>query len=160
APAQNALLHFNLNSFTGQLTLAASFVDGVGGVDGLQSVSDVAISSDGKFVYTASPAESKLSLFTRNTTTGALTFSQVVFNCGSPPRMVAVLPSYAAGTSAVIFGSQFLQFATRDPHTGLLSNPFFNASFGVPTAMATVPNSTTSAAVVFGFDNNSVREFR
>ena len=55
-----------------------SFVDadtnGFGGVDGLDGVLGVTVSPDGQHVYATGSLDHKIAVFTRNTSTGALTF--------------------------------------------------------------------------------------
>ena len=48
--------------------------DGVGGVDGLDGAISVTISPDGKHLYAAGGGDDAVAVFSRNTTTGALTF--------------------------------------------------------------------------------------
>ncbi|OQX29225.1 MAG: hypothetical protein B0D92_04945 [Spirochaeta sp. LUC14_002_19_P3] len=78
----NALAVFNRNTSTGVLTFSTVFKDGTDGVDGLATPKSVTVSEDGKNVYVASDGDDALAVFTRNTSTGALTFSPV-FKDGS-----------------------------------------------------------------------------
>ncbi|OQX29978.1 MAG: hypothetical protein B0D92_00900 [Spirochaeta sp. LUC14_002_19_P3] len=64
------------------LSYSTVFKDGSGGVDGLSGAKFVAVSQDGKNVYVAGANEDALAVFTRNTTTGALSYS-TVFKDGS-----------------------------------------------------------------------------
>src|SRR5512139_267658 len=61
---------------TGELTLLEVKEDGVGGVDGLRNNLDVAVSNDSECVYATGQQDGngKVAVFSRNTTTGALTF--------------------------------------------------------------------------------------
>ena len=70
----NALAVFSRNSTTGTLTFVEFLQDGVGGVDGLADIRWVTVSPDGKHVYTAASSDNALAVFSRSTTTGALTF--------------------------------------------------------------------------------------
>jgi uncharacterized repeat protein (TIGR01451 family) len=65
---------FSRSSTTGALTFMEVQKDGVGGVDGLFAAASVAVSPDGKHVYTASIGDDAVAVFSRNSTTGALTF--------------------------------------------------------------------------------------
>ena len=58
----------------GTLTFVESEEDGMGGVDGLDSARGVAVSPDGDHVYVAALADGAATVFSRNSTTGALTF--------------------------------------------------------------------------------------
>jgi 6-phosphogluconolactonase (cycloisomerase 2 family) len=72
------LLAFDRGAATGQLTLRQTFTDGVAGADGLFGAVSVAVSPDNKYVYAAAKDEDALSLFSRNLTTGQLSFVRVV----------------------------------------------------------------------------------
>ena len=67
---------FSRNSTTGALTFVQVLNDDVGGVDGLSGASSVAVSPDGKHLYSAGEGEDKLGVFSRNSTTGVLTFTE------------------------------------------------------------------------------------
>jgi len=69
---------FERDSATGRLTFMEMQKDGVDGVDGLDGPQALAVSPDGKHVYVAGYLEDAVAVFARNSTTGALTFSQVV----------------------------------------------------------------------------------
>ena len=73
----NAISVFSRNSTTGALTYVEIKQDGVGGVDGLTGANSVAVSSDGKHVYAAGATDGAISVFSRNSSTGALTFVEV-----------------------------------------------------------------------------------
>jgi uncharacterized repeat protein (TIGR01451 family) len=73
----NAVAVFSRNSTTGSLTFVEAQQDGVGGVDGLFIVTSVTISPDGKHVYTTSHGDDAVAVFSRSSTTGALTFMEV-----------------------------------------------------------------------------------
>ncbi len=68
---------FSRNATTGRLTFVEAVKDGVSGVDGLDGVYNINISLDGKFVYAAGNNEDAIVMFSRNTTTGKLTFVRV-----------------------------------------------------------------------------------
>ena len=75
--ADNALAVFSRNSATGALTFVTTSKDGVGGVDGLDSARVVTVSPDGSHVYAAGAVDDAVAVFSRSTTTGALTFVEV-----------------------------------------------------------------------------------
>ena len=70
----DAVAVFARNPTTGALTYVETQKDGVGGVDGLDGASRVAISADGRSVYAASIVDDAVAVFARNPTTGALTY--------------------------------------------------------------------------------------
>ena len=74
---EDAVAVFGRNSTTGALTFVEVQRDGVGGVDGLAFARAVTISPDGIHVYAAGGGEHAVAVFSRNSTTGALTFVEV-----------------------------------------------------------------------------------
>ncbi|MFM9960443.1 MAG: beta-propeller fold lactonase family protein, partial [Planctomycetaceae bacterium] len=70
----DAVAVFSRNATTGAVTFVEVKKDGVSGVDGLNGATDVAVSPDGAHVYVASADDSAVAVFSRNATTGALTF--------------------------------------------------------------------------------------
>src|SRR5690606_37794336 len=77
ALVDDAVTVFTRNMVTGTLTYSTAYQDGVGGVDVLDGAIDMAFSSDGKFAYVAGRDEDALAVFSRNDTTGALSFLEV-----------------------------------------------------------------------------------
>ncbi|HYW78062.1 MAG TPA: beta-propeller fold lactonase family protein, partial [Thermoguttaceae bacterium] len=65
-------------SGTGELTYVEHLSDGQGGVDGLNGATSVALSPDGRHVYTAALTDDAISMFRRDLTSGRLTFVQVL----------------------------------------------------------------------------------
>ncbi len=74
----NALAVFSRDASTGQLTFVEALQDGIGGVDGLEGVVAVALSPDGAHVYAAGHDGDALAVFSRDASTGQLTFVQVL----------------------------------------------------------------------------------
>jgi 6-phosphogluconolactonase (cycloisomerase 2 family) len=68
---------YRRDSGTGRLTLTQIQRDGVDGVDGLDCVMDVAVSPDGRHLYTVGDWDDGLAVFSRDSATGALTFVEV-----------------------------------------------------------------------------------
>lgn len=77
-----AVVSYERNEMTGELTYIERYKDGVSGVDGLNGANSVAISADGNNVYATGFWEHAVSVFSRNATTGKLTFLEV-FKDGS-----------------------------------------------------------------------------
>ncbi len=84
AALDDALTAFTRNSTTGELTFLATYPNGTGGVNSLDSCRGVAISPDGKHVYTAALLSSAVTAFSRNASTGALTFLAATFDDVNP----------------------------------------------------------------------------
>jgi 6-phosphogluconolactonase (cycloisomerase 2 family) len=70
----SALAVFARNASTGALSFVEYQQDGISGVDGLLGANSVAVSPDGKHVYATGQSDNALAVFSRNPTTGALTF--------------------------------------------------------------------------------------
>ena len=78
ANADHSIGWFERNATSGALTYGGMLKDGVGGVDGLNSARDVAVSPDGKHAYVTAYQDHSVSWFERNATTGALTYGGVL----------------------------------------------------------------------------------
>ncbi len=68
---------FSRNLDTGELTYSTKFTDGSGGVDGLSNARSIVVSPDGLHVYTAAQGDHAVAVFSRNTSTGALTYVEM-----------------------------------------------------------------------------------
>jgi 6-phosphogluconolactonase (cycloisomerase 2 family) len=68
--------------------------DGVGGVDGLDYAYAVAVSPDGNYLYATGSTDDAVAIFARNSSSGALTYVDMVNDVGglAHPRAVAVSP--------------------------------------------------------------------
>jgi 6-phosphogluconolactonase (cycloisomerase 2 family) len=74
----NAISVLARNPATGRLTPVSRLENGVNGVSGLSEMWSVAVSPDGRCLYATSRADKSLGYFTRDQTSGALTFDGVV----------------------------------------------------------------------------------
>jgi len=72
-----AVAVFSRDGTTGALTFVEVQKDGEGGVDGLRGASSVTVSPDGARVYVTGSADDAVAVFSRNETTGELTFLEV-----------------------------------------------------------------------------------
>jgi 6-phosphogluconolactonase (cycloisomerase 2 family) len=72
--ADSAIAVFSRNSLNGALTFIEAEKDGSGGVDGLASAYSVTVSPDGKNVYATGIGDNGIAVFSRSSSTGALTF--------------------------------------------------------------------------------------
>ncbi len=70
----NAIAVFKRNTENGRIDYIERHKDGLGGVDGLARVMDVAVSNDGKRVLAAGMADNAIALFNRNASNGTLSF--------------------------------------------------------------------------------------
>ena len=71
---------FQRDPATGALTLSQTVKDGVEGVDGLAFASALALSPDGAHLYVAGSTDNAVAVFTRDATSGALTFVEAQKN--------------------------------------------------------------------------------
>ena len=74
----NSLAVFRRNTTTGSLTYQEVLTDGVSGIDGLQGVASVTVSKDGSHVYATSLGDNALTVFSRDSTHGTLSFIQIL----------------------------------------------------------------------------------
>ncbi len=73
----DALTVFSRNPTSGALTFIARYRDGIDGVDGLKGANDLAISPDGRHVWTAALTDDALALFECDPDTGLLTWLEM-----------------------------------------------------------------------------------
>lgn len=76
----DALAVWSRNAATGALTLVEVELDNSGGVDGLDGATSAAVSPDGKHVYVAGRSDDAVAVFSRDATTGQVTFLQAMFD--------------------------------------------------------------------------------
>jgi len=69
---------FERNSVTGELDFITSYTDGSNGIDGLASVTGITVTPDGNHIYAAGNGDNAISIFSRNTTDGSLTYVGLV----------------------------------------------------------------------------------
>jgi 6-phosphogluconolactonase (cycloisomerase 2 family) len=74
----DAVAAFSRDAATGALTWTAKMKDGVGGVDGLDGAFGLALDPAGAHLYATGTDESAIAIFTRDSSTGALTFTDVL----------------------------------------------------------------------------------
>ncbi len=94
--ADNAVSVFQVDRMTGMLTQSQVIKDGVGGADGLLMATGVALSLDQRYVFTAGFAENKIGVYSRDTTTGSLTFVRSVVNLVDTPGGLRRVIDFAA----------------------------------------------------------------
>ena len=123
----NAVVVFSRNATTGGLTFVEQEKDGVGGVNGLAGALEVTVSPDGAHVYVVGMADSAIAVFSRNATTGALTFVQVLkdgiggVDGLASASSVAVSPDGAHVYAASYFADNAVAVFSRNAATGALT---------------------------------------
>jgi 6-phosphogluconolactonase (cycloisomerase 2 family) len=154
------LIGVAVHSHADAITYVETQTHNVNGVIGIQGISDVAVSADGKFVYAASYQANAISVFERNAETGRLTYRST--NTGVSAAFSVDVSSdnksvYAASpTSSVVYAFE------RNLTTGALTS--VGLASGSPTggfvSVSVSPDSKTvygvggqpSGLVVFGRD--------
>jgi DNA-binding beta-propeller fold protein YncE len=148
---------------SGSLGYLESEVDGVGGVGGLDNPDATAVSPDGKNVYVAACGSASVAVFSRNPSTGALSFIEAEKNgvggvtgllCASD---VVVSPD---GRNVYVAGSDSGAVAvfSRDPASGALS--FVEAETGgsppFPDGLSISPDGAQVYVAAYGFGGGGV----
>ena len=93
-----AVAHFTRNLATGELDLVSSYVDGVGGIDGLNGFGSLALSPDGQNLYATGGLDHALAAFGRDPATGALTYLESRFE--SDPDVDGLEGAFGVAVSA------------------------------------------------------------
>jgi 6-phosphogluconolactonase (cycloisomerase 2 family) len=75
--ASDTVTWLGRSATTGALAFAGFVKDGTGGVNGLDGANGVALSPDGRHVYAAGQRDDAVAVFSRNASTGGLTFVEV-----------------------------------------------------------------------------------
>lgn len=125
----DAVAVFSRNTSTGLLTFVEVHIDGLSGVDGLNGVYSIFVSPDNKHVYTAAYIDDAVTVFSRNTTTGALTFVEVHKDASQTGGLIDRLNTarFVTGTAdgtkilAVSSSDHALVVFTRNSTTGALT---------------------------------------
>ncbi|NOY99459.1 MAG: beta-propeller fold lactonase family protein, partial [Chloroflexi bacterium] len=134
--ADGVLLVVNTND----LSLRQTFKDNMGGVDGLEGVSDVAISPDGLHLYIASPAESKVTLFNRDAF-GNLSYVRTVSEPNVNSLAVSNNNVFTASSNGVAAFNQSLLSETIATGTPGGYSGFSNIAIGNDGTLFTVSES-------------------
>jgi 6-phosphogluconolactonase (cycloisomerase 2 family) len=122
----NALAVFSRDVTSGTLAFVEFYKDGLGGVDGLEGANSVMVSPDGQQVYATSQYDNAVVVFSRNATTGKLTFI-AAYKDGEngldgldAARSAAVSPD-GKNVYVASFGDNAVALFGRDTPTGTLS---------------------------------------
>jgi len=132
----DALAVFARDSQTGELSFVEFHQDGIGGVNGLDSATEVAVSPDGRSVYVTGYWDDALAVFARDSQTGELSF--VEFHQDGVGSVDALDGSFAVAVSSdgrSVYVTSVLDNAlgvfARDTSTGELSFvEFYQDGFG------------------------------
>jgi 6-phosphogluconolactonase (cycloisomerase 2 family) len=166
---EDAIAVFGRNGLTGALSFVEFQQDGVGGVDGLDLDRSVTVSPDGRHVYATGQLDNAVAVFSRNQTSGALTFVELeqdgvggVGGLGGP-RGVTVSPDGAHVYIASVFDSAVAVFS-RNQTTGALTFVEFEQNGvagveGIFGASSAVVSPDGGYAIVTGSDDDAIAVF-
>ena len=116
---------FTRNVTTGALTYVSMHKDGVRGVDGLDGARDIDITPDGKHVYIGSQVEDGLAVFSRDLSTGALTFLEALKTGNGVFGVKGIIGIDLSPDGKHVYVTSFsessLAIFSRDVSTGLLT---------------------------------------
>ncbi|MFK5891586.1 MAG: beta-propeller fold lactonase family protein [Pseudomonadota bacterium] len=170
----NALVIFNRNATTGRLTFFEMHQGVRNGGDGLQGLSGITVSADGKYIYVTGYDDDSLVSFSRDKTTGELSIIDIVFNDSNDitgldgPKSLVVSPD---GNQVYVIGflSDAVVLFRRDTETGLLSyyRTYVNGSSqygkkidGLYGAMDIVVSLDGKEVYVVGFHDDTLAVFK
>ncbi len=100
----DSVVVFDLNLVTGALTSVETKSDGIAGVDGLAGSSSLALTPDGKYLFVAGATDNAVAVFSRDTSSGRVTFVDLLRGKGvGGASSLALSPDginlYVAGTT-------------------------------------------------------------
>ncbi len=119
----NGLAVFSRNAATGELTFVEVHFDGVDGVDGLDNPRGIVVSPDGAHVYVAASDDDSVAIFSRDSSTGALTWEGIVVdNVGGVSGLNGAYRVLMDPTGDYVYtGGNAVGVFERDAGTGLLT---------------------------------------
>jgi 6-phosphogluconolactonase (cycloisomerase 2 family) len=139
---EDAVTVFDRDTTTGLLTFRETFKNNVGGVTGLNYANQIKVSPNGQFVYAVGRDDTKLVTFSRNATTGALTFISA-YNIPYPNSF-----DISSNGEFCVIGT------SNDTSIHILS---FNQTTGVPSAFQVIKEGVNGISGVFYTTSRSVR---
>ena len=89
ASGDNALSVWRVNATSGTLARSALYQDGTGGIDGLGSAFDLALSPDGSLLFVTAPGNNALSVWRVDATSGTLAQGAVYRSVAAPLGVVS-----------------------------------------------------------------------
>jgi 6-phosphogluconolactonase (cycloisomerase 2 family) len=165
AMSDDAVTIFSRNATTGMLTYVGLVEDGVGGVDGLCRTWWVTVSPDGKHVYVTAYDDDGVHIFSRNATTGMLTYVGLVedgvggVDGLEEARSVAVSPD-GAHVYVAAWADDAVTAFRRDGATGALAYlQMFRTAPGLEGAAGAAVSPDGKHVYVTGNDDDAVVGF-
>ena len=182
--SDNAIATFSRNTTTGALTFVEEDIngmdDGFGNmINGLSAAESVAVSPDGNFLYAAGRDDDAVVTFSRNATTGALTFIEVDIN-GTDDGFGNTIQGLDGATPVTVSsdgnflyagsqnGSAVVTFS-RNAATGALTfleadidgmdDGFGNAINGVANSLSVTVSPDDNFVYAAGFNDNAIAVF-
>ena len=131
---------FKRNPASGKLTHIATYTKGVDGVDGIDATTSVAVSPDGTYLFATGFNSNAVAVFERDTTSGLLTFVQVI------ARNAAGQPPLAGARDVVVTPDGRMIFVTGHNDNRVTAIPLSNPA---PTLLSLAPASTQAGSAAF-----------
>ena len=153
----DAVAVFARNAGTGALTFVEVRRDGVGGVDGLNGASAVAVSADGAHVYAFGGQDAAVAAFSRNAGTGSLTFIAAPANPAVQPSAAEGAVVLEPGGAQVYVASEAVAVFARNAGTGVITATGAVMPLRSVTAMALSPDA---AHLYVAAPNHTLAVFR
>jgi len=136
----NSVTAFKRNAATGKLTQIATYTNGIGGVQGIDSATSVAVSPDGTYLFATGFSSSAVAVFERDTTSGLLTFAQVI------ARNAAGQPPLAGARDVIVAPDGRMIFVTGHGDNRVTAIPLSNPA---PTLTSLAPASVQAGSAAF-----------
>jgi predicted outer membrane repeat protein len=131
----DAIARLDRNPADGTLRYRGRWKDGALGIDGLDGVSGVAVSPDGKHVYAAGFNDMALAVFSRDSSTGWIDQVQVINRSSPSPLLNGANDVGLAPDGSSVYAAAFLDDAVVSLH---IANP-------TPVVKTLLPASTVAA---------------
>lgn len=165
----DALVVFDRDEITGELTFVEKIKDNIAGVDGLNGARFVTVSDDGNYVYVAAYYDDAISVFHRNAATGELSYIQIVKDGvngvdglnGANSFAISADGNFAYATG---YADDAIVSFSRNPADGTLvfieeyKNGLDNVN-GLNGAHSAVVSDDGKSLYVCGYNDNSVTAF-
>ncbi len=124
--ADNSAVHFQRDLTNGRLNYREHYQDDKSGIDGIAGAASIAVTPDAQFVYVAGKYDNAIATFSRNSSTGTLSFAGRIRDGASGVKGLARISDLTVSKDgaylyAVAETDHALTQFSRDPHSGALT---------------------------------------